>query len=259
MGFGLIVVGDEIVSGKRQDRHFARVVEMLRGRGLALAWAHFIGDDRAAIAALLRRSFAGDDVVFCCGGIGATPDDHTRQAAAAALGVELELHPQAAELIAQRIVEMAAESGGSADLSLPENRQRLKMGEFPAGAEILPNPFNRIPGFAVARHFFVPGFPVMAWPMIEAVLDTRFADLFHRDARGERSFLVFGLAESTITPLMETIERDYGRVRVFSLPSVGEDGGRRHIELGVRGPAPEVDEAFATLRAGVQALDGEIR
>ncbi|MDT3677561.1 MAG: molybdopterin-binding protein [Burkholderiaceae bacterium] len=259
MGFGLIVIGDEIVSGKRQDRHFARVVEMLRGRGLSLAWAHFIGDDRAAIAALLRRTFAGDDVVFCCGGIGATPDDHTRQAAAAALGVELVLHPQAAELIAQRIVEMAAESGGSADLSLPENRQRLKMGEFPAGAEILPNPFNRIPGFAVARHFFVPGFPVMAWPMIEAVLDTRFADRFHRDARGERSFLVFGLAESTVTPLMERIEREYADVRVFSLPSVGEDGGRRHIELGVRGPAPAVDDAFSTLRAGVQALGGEIR
>ncbi|MCD6679059.1 MAG: competence/damage-inducible protein A [Burkholderiaceae bacterium] len=259
MGFGLIVIGDEIISGKRQDRHFARVVEMLRGRGLSLAWAHFIGDDRTAIAALLRRSFAGDDDVFCCGGIGATPDDHTRQAAAAALGVELVLHPLAAELIAQRIAEMAAESGASADLSLPENRQRLKMGEFPAGAEILPNPFNRIPGFAVARHFFVPGFPVMAWPMIEDVLDTRFADRFHRDARGERSFLVFGLAESTVTPLMEKIERDYDDVRVFSLPSVGEDGGRRHIELGVRGPAPAVDEAFATLRAGVQALGGEIR
>jgi len=259
MGFGLIVVGDEIVSGKRQDRHFARVVEMLRGRGLSLAWAHFIGDDRAAIAALLRRTFAGEDVVFCCGGIGATPDDHTRQAAAAALGVELVLHPQAAELIAQRIAEMAAESGGSADLSLPENRQRLKMGEFPVGAEILPNPFNRIPGFAVGRHFFVPGFPVMAWPMIESVLDSRFADRFHRDPRGERSFLVFGLAESTITPLMERIEHDYADVRVFSLPSVGEDGGRRHIELGVRGPAPAVDQAFDALRTGVQVLGGEIR
>ena len=259
MNFGLIVIGDEIISGKRQDRHFARVVEMLRARGLVLGWAHFIGDDRAAIAALLRRTFASDDVVFCCGGIGATPDDHTRQAAAAALGVELELHPQAAELIAQRIVEMAAESGGSAELSAPENRQRLKMGEFPVGAEIIPNPFNRIPGFAVGRHFFVPGFPVMAWPMIEWVLDSHFAHLFHRDARGERSFLVFGLAESTLTPLMERIEREHRDVSVFSLPSVGEDGGRRHIELGVRGPTPAVDEAFDELRVGAQALGGEIR
>ncbi len=259
MRFGLIVIGDEILSGKRQDRHFPRVVEMLRGRGLALSWAHCLGDDRDAIAALLRSTFASGDVVFCCGGIGATPDDHTRQAAAAALGVDLVLHPQAAELIAQRIAEMAGESGGSADLALPENRQRLKMGEFPRGAEIIANPFNRIPGFSVGTHFFVPGFPVMAWPMIESVLEARFAPYFHREARGERSFLVFGLAESTITPLMESIERDYAEVRVFSLPSVGEDGGRRHIELGVRGPAPAVDQAFSALRAGVDTLGGEIR
>lgn len=259
MRFGLIIVGDEILSGKRQDKHFARVVELLRGRGLALSWAHYLGDDRDAIAAFLRRSFAGGDAVFCCGGIGATPDDHTRQAAAEALGVELVLHPEAAERIAQRTAEMAAESGGSADMTLPENRLRLRMGEFPAGASIIPNPFNRIPGFAIRDHFFVPGFPVMAWPMIETVLDERFSAHFHSDARGERSFLAFGLPESTVTPLMEAIERDHPGVRVFSLPSVGEDGVRRHIELGVRGTAPRVDEAFAVLREGVRALGGEIQ
>lgn len=270
MGFGLIVIGDEILSGKRQDRHFARVVEILRMRGLALSWAHFLADDRAAIAAFLRRTFAGEDIVFCCGGIGATPDDHTRQAVAAALGVELELHPQARELIAQRIAEMAAEQPvgqgaeagtrpAPADLSSPENRQRMKMGEFPVGADIIANPYNRIPGFAIHRHFFVPGFPVMAWPMIESVLDTRFRDLHHTSARGERSLLVFGLAESTLAPLMERIERDRAPVRVFSLPSVGEAGARGHIELGVRGPAPEIDAAFAELREGVQALGGEVR
>lgn len=259
MQFGLIVVGDEILSGKRQDKHFARVVELLHMRGLVLSWAHYIGDDRQAIAALLRRTFAGEAVVFCCGGIGATPDDHTRQAAAQALGVELVLHPDAARRIEQRTAEMAAAGSGSTDMTLPENRQRLKMGEFPAGAEIIENAFNRIPGFSIRNHFFVPGFPVMAWPMIEGVLDQRFSRHFHRDARGERSCLVFGLAESTVTPLMEEIEVRFPGVRVFSLPSVGEDGARRHIELGVRGPAPLVDEAFAHLREGVQALGAEIQ
>ncbi|HLS54788.1 MAG TPA: molybdopterin-binding protein, partial [Zeimonas sp.] len=206
MNFGLIVVGDEILSGKRQDKHFARVVEMLGGRGLQLSWASYLGDDRERLTAELARSFASGDTVFCCGGIGATPDDHTRQAAAAALGLELVLHPEAATLIAERTAEMAREGRGSADMSLPENRQRLKMGEFPVGAEIVPNPFNRIPGFAIRNHFFVPGFPVMAWPMIESVLDSRFGHLFHRDQQLERSFLVFGLAESTATPLMEAIE-----------------------------------------------------
>jgi molybdopterin-biosynthesis enzyme MoeA-like protein len=259
VNFGLIIVGDEILSGKRQDKHFARFVEMLGGRGLRLSWAIYLGDDRQRLTAELGRSFASGDAVFCCGGIGATPDDHTRQAAAAALGVELALHPEAARLIAERTAEMAREGRGSADMSLPENRLRLRMGEFPVGAEIVPNPFNRIPGFSIRNHFFVPGFPVMAWPMIESVLDTRFAHLFHRDRLAERSFLVYGLAESTATPLMEEIERGFPGVKVFSLPSMGEDGVRRHIELGVKGPAALVDPAYARLEAGARELGGEIR
>ncbi|GMV03044.1 MAG: competence/damage-inducible protein A [Burkholderiaceae bacterium] len=259
MNFGLMIVGDEILSGKRQDKHFARVVEMLGGRGLALSWVHYLGDDRERLTAALARSFASADAVFCCGGIGATPDDHTRQAAAAALGVELALHPEAARLIAERTAEMAREGRGSPDMSLPENRQRLRMGEFPLGAQIVPNPFNRIPGFAVRNHFFVPGFPVMAWPMIEAVLDARFAHLFHRNRQAERSFLVYELAESTATPLMEEIERDFPGIRVFSLPSMGEDGVRRHIELGVRGPASLVEVACTRLEAGARELGGAIR
>src|SRR5690606_16010620 len=107
------------------------------------------------------------DVVFSTGGIGATPDDHTRQAAAAAAGVELALHPEAEAAIAIRIAE-----GSVQGLSPADRAQRMRMGEFPAGAGIIPNPYNRIPGFHWREHWFVPGFPVMAWPMIEWVLDT---------------------------------------------------------------------------------------
>ena len=89
MGFGLIVVGDEILSGRRQDKHFSKVVELLGARGLQLAWAEFVGDEPSRLTATLQRSFAGEDIVFSCGGIGATPDDHTRQCAAAALDVPL--------------------------------------------------------------------------------------------------------------------------------------------------------------------------
>jgi molybdopterin-biosynthesis enzyme MoeA-like protein len=256
--FGLIIVGDEILSGKRADKHLARVIGILAERGLRLAWAHYVGDDRAAITSLLRQTLAGDDIVFSCGGIGATPDDHTRQAAAAALGVELELHPQAAALIAQRCAEMALEGRGSADMTTPENRQRLKMGEFPRGARIVPNPFNRIPGFAVGRHYFLPGFPAMAWPMIEAVLDAEYAHLFHAERSGERSLLVFDVPESRVTPIMEEVEARFPGVRAFSLPSLGDgaDGRppRRHIELGVKGDPAQIDAAFAAMRRGVEAL-----
>jgi molybdopterin-biosynthesis enzyme MoeA-like protein len=95
MNFGLVIVGDEILSGKRQDKHMAKVIELLGARGLALSWVRYVGDDRDRITALLRDVFAGADAVFCCGGIGATPDDHTRQCAAAALNRPLALHPAA--------------------------------------------------------------------------------------------------------------------------------------------------------------------
>ena len=89
--FGIIIIGDEILSGKRADKHLPKVIELLGARGLQLAFANYVGDDPARITATLARAFAGaresGDVVFSCGGIGATPDDHTRQCAAKALGV----------------------------------------------------------------------------------------------------------------------------------------------------------------------------
>lgn len=258
MNFGLIIVGDEILSGKREDKHFAKVVELLGARGLQLSWVRYLGDDRKRLTQALVDSFASGDTVFSCGGIGATPDDHTRQAAAAALGLPLALHPEAARLIAERTAEMAAEGRGSADMSLPENQLRLKMGEFPQGADIVPNPYNRIPGFALRNHWFVPGFPVMAWPMIEWVLDTYYLDQFHREPVADRSLLVFELAESTITPLMEQIERDHPRLKAYSLPSMGEAGVRRHIELGVKGALDAIEAGFEQLRSGVLALGGRI-
>lgn len=258
MQFGLIIIGDEILSGKRQDKHFAKVLELMSARGLSLSWVKYLGDDRPRLVDTLRASFYSGDVVFSCGGIGATPDDHTRQAAAAAVGVPLALHPEAERLITERTQEMAGEGKAKADMSLPENRQRLKMGEFPAGAEIIPNPYNKIPGFRLRHHWFVPGFPVMAWPMIEWVLDTHYRHLFHRAPLGERSFLVYDLAESTATPLMERIEHDFPAVKVFSLPSVGENGGRRHIELGVKGDPESLDAAYAVLREGARALGGDV-
>jgi molybdopterin-biosynthesis enzyme MoeA-like protein len=258
MALGLIIIGDEILSGKRQDKHFAKVLELVSARGMELAWVRYLGDDRARIVSTLRDTFASGDTVVSCGGIGATPDDHTRQAAAEALGVELMLHPEAAELIRLRAAEMAREGKAPADPAAPENRQRLKMGEFPVGARIIPNPYNRIPGFAIQKHYFVPGFPVMAWPMIEALLDGELADERPESERAEQSFLVYELAESTITPLMEAVERELPGVRTFSLPSVGEDGSRRHIELGAKGSVEQVVEALARLRQGAIALGGQV-
>ena len=256
MPFGLIIIGDEILSGKRQDKHFSKVVELLGARGLELSWAKYLGDERTRLVSTLTQTFASNDIVFSCGGIGATPDDHTRQAAALAKNLPLQLHPEAARLIAERTADMAREGKAKTDMSLPENQQRLKMGEFPAGARTIANPFNKIPGFNLDQHWFVPGFPVMAWPMIEAVLDAHYRHLFHRKVAVDRSFLIYELAESTATPLMEAIEREFADIKVYSLPSMGEGGMRRHIELGVKGDANTIEAAFEKLRAGAQQLGG---
>ncbi|MEN9904796.1 MAG: hypothetical protein RLZZ555_1361 [Pseudomonadota bacterium] len=261
--FGLIIVGDEILSGKRADKHMAKVIELLGARGLGLSWVRIVGDDRTLITAALREAFASGDVVFSCGGIGATPDDHTRQCAAAALGVELELHPEARRLIEERMQDLAREQGQVYEADRPENVHRLNMGVFPRGATIIPNPYNKIPGFSCAAAgqgavHFVPGFPVMAWPMIEQLLDQHYAHLFAQQQRCERSVIVFGAMEAALTPLMEAIEAGHPGVKVFSLPSVDHPQWGRHIDLGVKGGVDETLAAYADLLAGLHQIGAKL-
>lgn len=262
--FGLIIIGDEIMSGKRADKHLPAVIERLRTRGLQLAYADYVGDAPQRITETLKRAFASSDVVFSCGGIGATPDDHTRQCAARALGVELVLHPQARTLILERMRDTAREQGVVYEPERSDNLHRLNMGMFPAGAEIIPNPYNKIPGFSCTRTpaqasggavHFVPGFPVMAWPMVEWVLDTCYAEFFRRSLWAEKSVIVFGAMEATLTPLMEDIERLYQGIKVFSLPSVDHPEYGRHIELGVKGADSRVPAAYAALLEGLRRFD----
>jgi len=256
--FGLVIVGDEILSGKRADKHLPKVIELLAARGLQLAWAEYVGDSRPRITSALKRAFESGDIVFSCGGIGATPDDHTRQCAGLALGVELELHPGAEALIRERMQDIAREQGLAYEPDRPDNVHRLNMGVFPRGAELIANPYNKIPGFSVRSVHFVPGFPVMAWPMIESVLDQRYAHLFRRGAYIEKSVIVFGSMEATLTPLMEQVERDHPQVKVFSLPSVDHPEYGRHIDLGVKGEPGAVDPAFGQLVQGLHSLGAKL-
>ncbi|MDQ8021635.1 MAG: molybdopterin-binding protein [Moraxellaceae bacterium] len=253
MGVGLLIIGDEILSGRRKDVHLARSIELLSARGLRLGWARYLADDRDGLSAVLRETLAGGDIVFSFGGIGATPDDHTRQAAAAARGVPTVLHPEAAKLID---AQMQARWGQ------PATPQQLAMGEFPQGAALIPNPVNRIPGFSLGDHHFVPGFPQMAHPMVEWVLDTHYAHLHHREDWVEAALRVYEAPESALVDLMLALEQRHG-VTVFSLPHLGSDTTRRHIELGAKGRADAVAAAMAEMREAlsqrgypVEALTG---
>ncbi len=243
MGFGAIIIGDEIISGKRQDKHLAKVIELLAARGLELAWCQYIGDDASLITATLRRTFAGDDIVFSFGGIGATPDDLTRQCAAAAAGVPIERHPEALALIVEKF----------GDAAYPK---RVIMADFPKGAEIVPNPFNRIAGFSLNRHYFLPGFPEMAWPMMEWVLDERLRHLHHPAPRVEQAIVVVGAAESQLIDLMNEVLRDHPKLKLSSLPAIGKEPT---IELGVRGLPEEVRPAMERIRNVVAGLGFQVR
>lgn len=240
MAFGALIIGDEILSGRRADKHLSKIIELLAARGLKLAWARYAGDDAALLVETLRQTFAAGDVVFCFGGIGATPDDRTRQSAAAALGVEIALHPQAEAAIRERF----------GDQITPH---RLQMGVFPVGSEIIPNPFNNIPGFSIAGHYFMPGFPVMAWPMAEWVLDTHYRHLHHTEDYVERSIVVLDANEGSLVDLMERITADYPHASLFSLPTVAQAGERRSVELGMKGCAADVASAMAEIEAEVAA------
>jgi molybdopterin-biosynthesis enzyme MoeA-like protein len=235
---GALIIGDEILSGKRQDRHLAHVIGALNERRLQLDWARYEGDDREGLTRVLRETFARGDIVWSFGGVGATPDDHTRQAAAAALGVPLERHPGA-------VAALEAQFG---EAMYPH---RVLMAEFPAGATIIPNPVNRVASFSVRDHHFFPGFPQMAWPMLDWVLATRYPDLAGPEI-GERAIVVYGAGESQLLPVMNACVARYPQLKLFSLPTMVTDGQRR-IELGVRGEIGAADAALADLVAGVEA------
>jgi len=226
---GLVVVGDEVLLGKRHDRHFGHVTESMAKRGMQLAWCRYVGDDRQRLAEELRQTQLDDIPVFCFGGIGATPDDQTRQAAADAFGAKLVLHPEAASLIEEQFGEQAYPN-------------RIRMAHLPEGCLLIPNPFNRIPGFTLYEHHFFPGFPQMAWDMLHWVLDTYYPS--GREPDVERSVRVFSVKESELLGMMERLSARHPETRLFSLPHLG---GVNSIELGFRGQAAEVEKAFAGL------------
>lgn len=241
MQIGLVIVGDEILSGRRVDTHLPQVVAMLKARGLVLSWSRIVGDDPALLVDTYRQTFATSDLVFSTGGIGATPDDLTREAVAAALNSVTEAHPQGVELIRQYCLEHQREF----------NPQRLRLVEFPKDSALIPNPINGIPGFSVGNHHFVPGFPQMAWPMIAWVLDNRYPDLRDSQYR-EEAIMVFDTFESAIIPIMEQLTQRYPTTRLFSLPII--DRHTPQIEMGVKGPALEVTAAMDDLKQALKQL-----
>ena len=206
------MVGDELLSGRRKDTHIPKTIELLGQRGLQLAYAHMVKDDRARLTQLLQQVFASGDVVMW-------------------------------------------QAGEPFEPQRPDNVQRLQMAMFPAGAQIIPNPFNRIAGFSVGHAHFFPGFPVMAHPMIAWVLDHFYPQWQRTRDWVEHALILPNTSEAVLTPVMESIEAHWPDVKIFSLPSVNHPVHGAHIELGVKGPTQSATAALAEL----QRCLGEMR
>ena len=237
--FAALIIGDEILSGKRQDKHLSKTISTLAARGLSLSYAHYLGDEPEHITAALQRTFATDHIVFSFGGIGATPDDYTRQCAAAALGVTLYQHPDA-------VAAMTAKP----DFEITANR--LRMAEFPIGSRIIPNPYNQIAAFSCGDHHFLPGFPEMAWPMMEWVLDTQYAPLFNQVPFAEEIIVIRDAGESHLIDAMNRIVSGFPTTKLSSLPR--HLPGGRIIELSIRGDPQAVPAAMRQMKSEVQQL-----
>ena len=230
--FKLLIIGDEILSGKRKDCHLDNLISALSDYGFKLNQSIIIGDEPELIVATLRSICDENSVVFCCGGIGATPDDYTRQCAAEAFNQEFLKHAEATALIEKQFGEAAYP-------------KRILMAYLPKQARVIPNPINQVPGFSVGDCHFMPGFPQMAEPMMKWVLAHYYAQHKEENADVERSVWIYNTPESELIDLMNLILEEYEGVKVASLPKVDERHSK--VDLAIKGKQENVDAGFEFL------------
>ena len=227
--FGMVIIGDELLSGKRTDKHLPHVIDALQARGMRVAWSRVVTDQHKRLVHELKMTRLDSLPVFCFGGIGATPDDHTRQAAAEAFGIPLVRNQDAAAMIKDRFGDAAYPC-------------RIRMADLPEDCVLIPNPDSSIPGFTLYDHHFFPGFPSLAWPMLDWVLDHYHAHAMPREV--EKSVRVFDTTESGLIPLMNKLSAGHAGAALFSLPHMAAINS---IELGFRGEQAAVEAAFTDL------------
>ena len=240
---GLLVIGDEILLGRRKDKHVTRAREYFAGLNVDICWISILGDDPHLLESHFRQIRERGDDCFSFGGIGATPDDMTRQAVARAHDLPITRHPEAVALIEKQFGEGAYPN-------------RILMAELPEGAGLIPNSHNNIPGFFCGRIHCLPGFPEMAWPMVNWVVEHRYR-LEVDQSEEFISFVVNGAKESELVPLLRSCQGRFPELKFSSLPRYS-DGTSWQIELGIRGTRLLVDDGALELAEGIKALGFEI-
>ena len=234
MQLGVLIIGDEILSGRRTDKHLGYSIALFKQRQLTLNWVRMCGDDASLLTRQFREIHSSGDLCFSFGGIGATPDDLTRRCMAEAHAVPLHRHPAAQAAIEQQF----------GDAAFPH---RVRMADLPRGSSIIPNPVNRIPGFSLGHIHCLPGFPQMAWPMMRWLLDERYRRL-PRARPVEFALTVQDAHESELLDWMDAFVKQNPDLKIFSLPRFLKQGGCE-IELGIKGERHAAQAALQELRS----------
>jgi len=212
--FFALIIGTEILNRRRTDKHFDFVTKVLSQKGYKLSGSFIIEDDPALIVDTIRFiASQPNTVLFSFGGIGSTPDDHTRKCAAIALkDGKLPVHEEAKQIIEKKL--------GNNAYPHP-----IKMAELPNGAKLLHNPVNKMPAFSLdERYFFMPGFPEMSHPMVEEILDK----LIPKKRKYFRHTLTALCKENEFIEIMEKMPEE---VEFSSLPKLYSDGWRVSISV----------------------------
>jgi molybdenum cofactor synthesis domain-containing protein len=197
----VLIIGNEILSGRTQDANLAYLAQGLNGVGIRLREARVIPDDADTIVATVNEVRAKFDHVFTTGGIGPTHDDITSACIARAFGVKLIVHPEA-----RRLLESHYPPGGL-------NEARLRMAQVPKGAVLLPNPISRAPGFQIGNVYVLPGVP--------QIMQAIFSELRHRLKGGDKVLsrsVSCTLAEGTIANALADLQDRYADVEIGSYP-----------------------------------------
>jgi molybdenum cofactor synthesis domain-containing protein len=220
----IVVIGDEILSGRTQDRNVAQIASWLNVQGIRLKEVRIVADDAAAIGTAVMTLQAPYDYVFTTGGIGPTHDDITVDAIAAALAVDVVIHPTAREILERYYKDR----GGL-------NEGRLRMARVPEGAELIPNPVSGAPGIRHGNIFIMAGIPHITAGMLEGLTGTL------EGGRPLVSVTVGAFApESEVAELLRTVEKANDGVAIGSYPFFKE--GRVGSNFVVRSE----DERLAT-------------
>ena len=232
-----VIIGDEILSGKREDKHLRHLTQKLRKNGFTLNKADFVPDDLDTIVSVIQSKL--NDIVFCFGGIGATPDDYTRDAAARAHKLKVKRHPEASKCIKKQFGKDAYP-------------KRILMADLPYQANLIPNSINNIPGFSINDHHFMPGFPEMSWPMLDWLLEKYYqGNQFKIDTK-DSSVWIDDVSESQLIDLMNQIILNNKDIKLYSLPKMDP---KKTLELGIKGPSKNVGKAIKEIKYNLSKLN----